>query len=170
MAFRKATLSIVTCLLCTTAWSAQTLSTQIQQAARDELEKFASASRLGEPEFDLTVVSSRPAPACTVPPAVEALDTRQPARMRFVARCPDGNGWRHEFVVRARVAAMVAVASAPVSANAVLGEADVALERRDITNIADPVGAQLERVGMDAQRVLEINRHGDSPVKCSGIG
>jgi flagella basal body P-ring formation protein FlgA len=154
MAFRKATLSIVTCLLCTTAWSAQTLSTQIQQSAQDELQKFAAASRLGEPEFDLTVVSSRPAPACSVPPAIEALDTRQPARMRFVARCPDGRGWRHEFVVRARVSAMVAVASAPVAANAVLGEADVSLERRDITNIADPVGTLDDAVGQSSRRSL----------------
>jgi flagella basal body P-ring formation protein FlgA len=156
MAFRKATLSIVTCLLCTTAWSAQTLSTQIQQAARDALEKSASASRLGEPEFDLTVVSSRPAPACTVPPVIEVLDTRQPARMRFVARCPDGKGWRHEFIVRARVSAMVAVASAPVAANAVLGEADVTLERRDITNIADPVGALDDVVGQSSRRSLRV--------------
>ena len=29
--------------------------------------------------------------------------------MRFVARCPVPKGWRHDFVVRARVSAVVAV-------------------------------------------------------------
>jgi flagella basal body P-ring formation protein FlgA len=154
MDFRKAILIIVTCVLCTTAWSAQTLSAQIQQIARDELEKVAAASGLSEPEFDLTVVSSRPAPACSVAPAIETADTRQPARMRFVARCPDGSGWRQEFIVRARVSAMVAVASAPLSANTVLGASDVALERRDITNIADPVGVLANVVGQSSRRSL----------------
>ncbi|MEW7850127.1 flagellar basal body P-ring formation chaperone FlgA [Massilia aurea] len=102
----------------------------------------------------MTVVSSRPAPACSVAPAIEALDTRQAARMRFVARCPDGRGWRHEFVVRARMSAMVAVAAAPVAANAVLGEADVALERRDITTIADPVGVLEDVIGQSSRRSL----------------
>ena len=102
---------------------------------------MVAARGLGEPEFDLTVVSSRPAPNCSVPATIEVLDTRQPARMRFVARCPDGSGWRHEFIVRARMSALVAVTSAPVTANVALGEADVTLERRDITTIADPLGA-----------------------------
>jgi len=154
MYFLKATIIIVSCLLCTTAWSAQTLSAQIQKIARDELEKVAAASGFSEPEFDLAVVSSRPAPSCSVAPAIEAVDTRQPARMRFVARCPDGSGWRHDFIVRARVSAMVAVASAPLSANTVLGETDVALERRDITNIPDPVGVLANVVGQSSRRSL----------------
>jgi flagella basal body P-ring formation protein FlgA len=127
MDFRKAILIIVTCVLCTTARSAQTLSAQIQQIAQDELEKVAAASGLSEPEFDLAVVSSRPAPACSVAPAIEAADTRQPARMRFVARCrPDST---------------------------VLAD-NGALERRDITNIADPVGVLANVVGQSSRRSL----------------
>lgn len=154
IAFRKATTSIVICLLCTTAWSAQTISVQIEQAAREQLEKGADAVGLGDPQFDLTVASSRPAPACKGEVDIEAIDTRQPARMRFVARCPDGKGWRHDFVVRARVSALVAVAAAPVAANRELSEADVTLERRDITNVRDPIGMLDEAVGQSSRRSL----------------
>ncbi|MGF6275526.1 flagella basal body P-ring formation protein FlgA [Massilia sp. UYP11] len=154
IAFRTATISIVTCLLCTTAWSAQTLSVQIEQVAREQLEKVAAASGLGDPEFDLDVASSRPAPACKGPVSVEALDTRQPARMRFVARCPDGQGWRHDFVVRARMSALVAVTATPVAANQTLGESDVTFERRDVTNLRDPVGVPEEAVGRSSRRSL----------------
>lgn len=154
IAFRKATLSIVTCLLCTTAGAAQTLSVEIEQAAREQLERGADAVGLGDPQFDLTVSSSRPPPACKGPVAVEAIDTRQPARMRFVARCPDGNGWRHDFVVRARISALVAVTAAPVAANRELTEADVTLERRDISQVRDPIGMLDEAVGQSSRRSL----------------
>jgi len=154
IAFRRATLSIVTCLLCTTAWSAQTLSVQIEDAAREQLEKGFDAIGLGDPQFDLTVASSRPAPVCKGEASIEAIDTRQPARMRFVARCPDGKGWRHDFVVRARISALVAVTAAPVAANRELLDADVTLERRDISNIRDPIGMPDEAIGQSSRRSL----------------
>ncbi|MDY0962692.1 flagellar basal body P-ring formation chaperone FlgA [Massilia sp. CFBP9026] len=140
--------------MCTTAEAAQTLSVEIEQAAREQLEKGADAVGLGDPQFDLTVSSSRPAPVCKGPVTVEAIDTRQPARMRFVARCPDGNGWRHDFVVRARISALVAVTAAPVAANRELSEADVTLERRDITQVRDPIGMLDEAVGQSSRRSL----------------
>jgi len=154
IAFRTATISIVTCLLCTTAWSAQTLSARIEDAAREQLEKGADAIGLGDPQFDITVASSRPAPVCKGEASIEAVDTRQPARMRFAARCPDGKGWRHDFVVRARVSALVAVTAVPVAANRELLEADVTLERRDITQLRDPIGIVDEAVGQASRRSL----------------
>jgi len=154
IAFRTATLVIVTCVLCATAWAAPNLSVEVEHAAREQLEKNAAASGLGQPRFDLTVVSSRPPPSCSAPVAVEPLDMRNPARMRFVARCPDGRGWRHEFIVRARVSALVAVTASPVGANQPLGDADVALERRDISTIADPVGIPEDAIGRASRRSL----------------
>jgi len=123
-------------------------------AARDELGRQAAGSGLGEPQFELAVVSARPAPACTAPVTIEALDTRQPARMRFAARCPDGRGWRHDFTVRARVSALVAVTAAPVASNQAINDADVTLERRDVTNIPDPVGVLDAVVGQSSRRSL----------------
>jgi flagella basal body P-ring formation protein FlgA len=158
IAFHKATTSIVICLFCATAWSAQTLSVKIEShietVAREELERQAAGSGLGEPQFELAVVSARPAPVCTAPVTIETLDTRQPARMRFAARCPDGRGWRHDFTVRARVSALVAVTAAPVASNQPINDADITLERRDVTNIADPVGVLDAVVGQSSRRSL----------------
>jgi flagella basal body P-ring formation protein FlgA len=74
--------------------------------------------------------------------------------MRFLARCNDTPGWRYEYLVRARVTAMVAVASAPVAPNEPLTEAQVTIERRDISNIADPLSTPQEAVGQMSRRML----------------
>ena len=142
---------------------------QIEYAARAELERQMAASGLTEPQFDIAVVTARPAPPCGQPVAVEPVDTRSPQRMRFVARCSDTPGWRYEYVVRARVTAMVAVASAPVAANEALTDAQVTIERRDISNIADPVSNPADVVGQMSRRMLrpgDILRSGQlsSPV------
>ncbi|KQV50176.1 flagellar biosynthesis protein FlgA [Massilia sp. Root335] len=127
---------------------------QIEQAARAELERQMAASGLTEPQFDIAVVAARAAPPCSQQVAIEPLDTRSPQRMRFVARCPDTPGWRYEYVVRARVSAMVAIAAAPVAANEALTDAQVTIERRDISNIADPVSNPADAVGQMSRRML----------------
>lgn len=153
-AFRRATTIILTCLLCATTVYAQTITDEVEQAARVQLDKMAATNGLADPQFDLSVVSARPAPPCAKQVEVEALDVRQPSRMRFVARCPQGRGWRHEFVVRARVSALVAVTAAPVRPNQPLTDADVTLERRDITHIADAVGDASQAIGQSPRRSL----------------
>jgi flagella basal body P-ring formation protein FlgA len=130
------------------------LVTQIEGAARAELERQLSASGLTEPQFELAVVNPRAAPPCSQDLAIEPVDTRFPQRMRFVARCPDTPGWRYEYAVRAHVTAMVAVAGAPVAANDTLTDAQVTIERRDISNIVDPVAAPQDAVGKMSRRML----------------
>ncbi|WP_288379045.1 flagellar basal body P-ring formation chaperone FlgA [uncultured Massilia sp.] len=121
---------------------------------------------MSEPQVDLSVLSARPAPPCSVPLEVEALDTRQYARMRFLARCPalgDNAGWRRDFVVRARVSAIVAVAASPVVAGQPIGDEQVTLERRDVTLVGDAIGAPELAVGQTSRRSLragEILRAG----------
>lgn len=154
IAFHRATLIIVTCLLCATTVYAQTITGEIEQAARIQLDKLAAANGLADPDYELSVVSSRPAPPCAGPVEVEALDTRQPARMRFVARCAAGKGWRHDFVVRARISAQVAVTAAQVGPNQTLTDADITLEKRDITNIPDAVGDTSQILGQSTRRSL----------------
>jgi len=156
IAFHKATLvaSAFALLPVLAQAAAPSLVMQIEQAARAELERQMAASGLTEPQFDLAVVTTRAAPPCAQPVAVEALDTRFPQRMRFLARCQDTPGWRYEYVVRARVTAMVAVTAAPVAANETLTEAQVTIERRDISNIADPVAAPEDAVGQMSRRML----------------
>lgn len=100
------------------------------------------------------MVSARPAPSCSAPVEVEAVDTRQFARMRFVARCPVAPGWRHDFVVRARVSAQVAVTAMPLRAGEVLTDEHITLERRDVTLIGDAIGAPDAAVGQTSRRSL----------------
>jgi flagella basal body P-ring formation protein FlgA len=169
IAFRTATVGIVTCLLSATIDAVQPISLEIEQAARSQIDKQLLSSGLSEPEITLSVLSARPAPPCSAPVEVEAVDTRQFARMRFVARCPAAPGWRHDFVVRARVSAQVAVTAMPLRAGEALTMDHVTLERRDITLIGDAIGAPELAVGQTSRRSLragEVLRAGQlaSPV------
>jgi len=171
IAFRMATLVVSSWgLIFASAQAApQPLSVQIEQAARAELTSRMAASGLTEPQIDVAVVTTRAAPPCVQNVAIEPLDTRSPQRMRFLARCNDTPGWRYEYVVRARLTAMVAVAAAPVAANEALTDAQVTIERRDISNIADPITTPDEVVGQMSRRMLrpgDILRSGQlsSPV------
>jgi flagella basal body P-ring formation protein FlgA len=170
-AFCKATLAASSLMLFSALAQAAVTSVpvQIEQAARAELERQMAASGLTEPQIEVAIVTVRPAPPCSQPVAVEAVDTRSPQRMRYVARCPDTPGWRYEYVVRARVSAMVAIAAAPVAANEALTDAQVTIERRDISNIADPISNPADAVGQMSRRMLrpgDILRSGQlsSPV------
>lgn len=130
------------------------LTRQIELAARAELERQVAASGLSEPQIDLAIVAARAAPPCGQDVLVEALDTRSPQRMRFLARCNDTPGWRYEYVVRARLTAMVAVAAVPVAANEALRNEQVMLDRRDISNVADPIAVPADAVGQMSRRML----------------
>jgi flagellar basal body P-ring formation protein FlgA len=171
IAFHKATLvvSILTLLFASAQAAQPAVPMQIEQAARAELERQMAASGLTEPQFDVAVATRRAAPPCARDVVVETLETRSPQRMRFLARCNDTPGWRLEYVVRARVSAMVAVAAAPVAPNEALTEAQVTLERRDISNVADPITTPEDAVGQMSRRMLrpgDILRSGQlsSPV------
>jgi flagellar basal body P-ring formation protein FlgA len=148
---RRATL--VALLLAGPAGAA-TINAQLEQAARVQLERMAQANALSEPQLDVAVSTPRAAPPCARPPEIEPLDTRQPARLRFVVRCPVEGGWRYEYVVRGRISAMVAVAAAPVAAGEPLSEALVTLDRRDVTLIPDALGAPDAALGQTSRRSL----------------
>jgi flagella basal body P-ring formation protein FlgA len=171
IAFCKATLAASSLMLFSALAQAAVPSVpmQIEQAARAELERQMAASGLTEPQIEVAVVAARPTPPCSQPVTVEAADTRSPQRMRYVARCQDTPGWRYDYVVRARVSAMVAIAAAPVAANEALTDAQVTIERRDISNIADPISNPADAVGQMSRRMLrpgDILRSGQlsSPV------
>lgn len=171
IAFCKATLVASTFALFSALAQAapQSIPVQIEQAARAELDRQMAAAGLTEPQFEVAVVAARAAPPCAQNVVIEALDTRSPQRMRFLARCNDTPGWRYEYIVRARVTAMVAIAAAPVAANEALLDSQVTIERRDISNIADPISSPDEAVGQMSRRMLrpgDILRSGQlsSPV------
>jgi flagella basal body P-ring formation protein FlgA len=155
IAFHKATpVSLISVVFATVAAAAQPVSNQVEHAARAQLDKQATAAGLSEPQFEVTVTSARPAPPCAQPLTVEALDTRQLARLRFIVRCPDAGGWKYEYLARAKVSAVVAVAAAPVAPNEPLTNEQVTLERRDISAIADPISVAEQAVGQTSRRML----------------
>ena len=134
--------------------SAPSIASQVEEAARAQLEQQAEAARLLEPRFELTVVPPRVAAACPGPVEVEPLDTRQPTRMRFAVRCPQAGNSRLEYIVRARISASVVVTAAPIAANEVITDAHITVGQRDITSIADPVVAANDAVGQTSRRSL----------------
>jgi flagella basal body P-ring formation protein FlgA len=147
-------LSLLMALVVPLAGAAATPEKLVEQAARAQLDQRMAGAGLAEAQYELSVVSARAAPPCARPVEVEALDVRQPARMRFTARCPDAAGRAQEFVVRARISAPVLVTAAPVNSGEVLTDAHVTLERRDITNVADALGAPEAALGQTSRRSL----------------
>jgi flagella basal body P-ring formation protein FlgA len=131
----------------------------VEAAARRSLGEQAERAGLVEPEFDVAVVKAGPAlPACAGRLAVDDVDTRSASRMRFAATCSGAEGWRREVVVRASVSARVLVAAADVPANRPLRDADVTLERRDVTAAHDTLSDPQAIDGMASRRAL---RQGD---------
>ena len=155
MLFRAARVLVLPLLLAALpVFAAPSITSQVEEAARAQLEKQAAASGLGDARFELTVVPPRVAPACPVPVEVDTLDTRQASRMRFAVRCPQAGSSRLEYIVRARISAPVVVLVAPVAANEPLTDAHLAVAQRDITIIADPVVAAQDAVGQTSRRSL----------------
>lgn len=139
---------------CAQAAEEPALAARIEQAARAQLARQLDAAGMTEPQFAVSVATTRPAPPCRQAPAIEPLDTRNVARMRFAVVCPDTPGWRYEYIVRAKVSAMVAVASTHIAAGQQLAEADLALERRDVSAIADSLGSLEAALGQASRRTL----------------
>jgi flagella basal body P-ring formation protein FlgA len=142
------------CLAASPAFAAPSIATQVEEAARAQLEKQAAASGLADPRFELAVVPPRVPPACSGPVEVDALDTRQPNRMRFAVRCLGAGASRQEYIVRARISASVVVAATAVAPNETITDTHITVEQRDITSIADPVTDPLAAVGQTSRRSL----------------
>lgn len=134
------------------AWAGP-IELAVERAAREQLDTRMAGTGLTDAQYELTVVSARAAPACGKAVVVEPVDTRQNARMRFSVRCP-GAERGAEYIVRAKISAQVAVAAAPLAANEVIGDASITLERRDVTNIADALGAPELALGQTTRRSL----------------
>lgn len=134
---------------------ADNFSSRVEQAARAQLARQGAAAGWLEPQFEVTLVASaRPMPACRAALELVAQDVRVPSRMRFAAVCPGADGWRYELVVRAAITARVAVAREAVAAGQALAPEQLALERRDISNVPDSIGALDAAAGLSSRRAL----------------
>lgn len=154
MILRAACCLVLSLLAASPAFAAPSVASQVEEAARAELEKQAAASGLLDPRFELTVIPPRAAPTCAGPVEVNALDTRQANRMRFAVRCPQAGASRQEYIVRARIFASVVLTALPVAANEILTDTHVTVGQREITSIPDPVIRQEDAVGQTSRRML----------------
>lgn len=128
---------------------------QVQDAARALLEQQAARMGLVEPRIAVTVQPPhKPPPSCAGRMDVEAQDVKSPSRMRFVVTCADASGWSRKVLARARISGDVVVAVADVPAGRPLADADVGVESRDVTAIADFFADPAEVVGMTGRRAL----------------
>jgi flagella basal body P-ring formation protein FlgA len=150
----RVVLFVLPVLAVTPVFAAPSVASQVEEAARTELEKQAAGAGLTDARFELTVVPPRVASTCPGPVEVDTLDTRQATRMRFAVRCPGLGASRLEYIVRARISASVVVTVAPVAANEVLTDAHLTVGQRDITSIADPVIDPIDAVGQTSRRSL----------------
>lgn len=138
---------------------------QIKSAARAQLARQARDARLQDPQFEIAVAPpAQPLAACGQPVTVEMQDARQPSRMRVAVVCGGAAGWRREFVARATIFARVGVLREAVGPGLPLGPGAVALERRDITQVADAVSdlevltAMVSRRTLRAGELLRLNQ------------
>lgn len=133
------------------AISPQDIGARVEAAALRELERQADAAEWVEPRFDVTVVTDlRSVEPCPERVEMEAIDTRNPARMRFRVSCAEH--WRQTFVVRADVSARVVVAAVDVAAHRPLTAADLDLERRSLAAAPDALGDVDAAVGLASRR------------------
>lgn len=136
-----------------------TAEAQVLDAVRELLAERAANEGWVEPQYTLQLQRVRDGwPPCRQPLVIEPVDTRLLARLRMAVRCPAPEGWEQTVAVRASVTARVAVAAAQVPAGRALEDADLAVERRDITTLRDAVSDPAEAVGQSSRRPL---RSGD---------
>ncbi|NGZ87397.1 flagellar basal body P-ring formation protein FlgA [Duganella sp. SAP-35] len=148
-------ITISTPLAAPVSTAAEQVPAIVEAAAKLHVQRWADGAGLVEPNFSLNVVrGSRALAPCGRAVTVEAADTRQPARMRFIAVCAGADGWRYEFIVRAQVSARIAVMANDVGAGKILADEDVLLERHDISAIADSIADPKEAVGLSGKRAL----------------
>ncbi|MRV74817.1 flagellar basal body P-ring formation protein FlgA [Duganella sp. FT92W] len=140
--------------LCMAISSSDQIVAQVEQVAKEQLSRSAESAGWRDAKFEVAAVVTRTVPPCKGKVAVEAADVRQPTRMRLIAECPGADGWKYDFIVRAKVTATVAVMAADVPAGKPVAAADVAFERRDITLVTDTVADESTLLGMSARRSL----------------
>lgn len=130
---------------------------QVEQAVRQFLTEHALREGLVNPVFDVSIIkSNQDFPKCRKSLTVEALDTRYLSHMRFAVTCEDAGRSRQEFFARTKLSAEVVVAATSISANKLISDAELALERRDITALPDALSDTKAVAGLSNRRPLRV--------------
>ncbi len=115
------------------------LDSQVVETARRALLDQADQAGLLAAEVQLTQPSPRARPACPAGWDIALQDSRSLSRIRLVARCVDDSAKvpPQDYLLRATLSAEVLVMTQSVSTGQPVGEADVQLQRRDISQTTD---------------------------------
>jgi flagella basal body P-ring formation protein FlgA len=115
------------------------LDSQVVETARRALLDQADQAGLLAADVQLTQPSPRARPACPAGWDIAVQDSRSLSRLRLVARCVDDSAREppQDFLLRATLSAEVLVMSQSVSTGQAVSEADVQLQRRDISQTLD---------------------------------
>lgn len=129
---------------------------QVEAAARLQLEQQAERMGLTDARISVTVQPPyKPPPPCAGRIEVEALDVRSPSHLRYAARCAGDGGWTRKVQARARIVADVVVAATDIAAGHPIGDADIDVNARDVTAVADFFADPSEVIGMTGRRPLK---------------
>lgn len=143
------------------AAGAADVQARVEDVARRALIDQAARLGLAEAQVVVDAVSSARVPRSCAGPAsrvaVDALDTRHPSRMRFVARCASEE-WSEPYTVRAEVSALVLVAALPVKSGTPLAANDVRLERRLLGAIDQALSDPAAVIGSASRRALRVGQ------------
>lgn len=136
------------------AQAAPALQEQVATFARQTLLDQAKRQGWLAPQLRFTPAAkpTRAEPPCPAGWQIEAVDTRALTRLRFAAHCAGQPS--QQIQLRAQLSAEVLVAATALSAGQVIGEADVALERRDITNAPEALSQFDAAVGLSPRSSL----------------
>lgn len=139
---RAAVAASALCLLglpATRSAAAASLDEQVLETARVALLDQAGQAGLIAPELQLTQPAARPRPACAAGWDVVMQDSRSLMRLRLVARCTDDAARvpQQDFLLRASLSAEVLVVTQPVASGQPVGDDQVQLQRRDISQAPD---------------------------------
>jgi flagella basal body P-ring formation protein FlgA len=132
------------------------IDAQVEQAARRALAEQAAREGLARPVVEKIVVKTNsPARACRQAVTVDAVDIKHPNRMRFVALCPDAEGGKQDFIVRAELSAEVVVALNAIPSGRAIRDVDVALQRHELSGLQDGTSDVDAVVGQTSRRSLQ---------------
>lgn len=124
------------------ARAAADLETQVLDLARRSLLEQAEQAGWVAPEVQVTLpAAKRSTPPCPAGWDVAVQDLRSLLRLRLVARCADARVPPQDFLLRATVSAEVLVLAQAVPSGQEVGDADVQLQRRDVSQTPDALAA-----------------------------
>lgn len=113
------------------------LQAQALELARRSLQEQADDAGLLDAQLHLSEPAARARPACPGGWDLTVQDLRSLLRIRLLARCTDPGVPAQDFLLRATLSAQVLVLSEAVASGQPVGEAQVRLQRRELSQIGD---------------------------------